>query len=68
MEPTKESPLEEEVEQIEDGEEIQEPEDDPKLFETNWNEEAQEFEQMNLKKDLVRGIFGRGFVRPSKIQ
>ena len=68
MEPTKESPLEEEVEQIEDGEEIQEPEDDPKLFETNWNEEVQEFEQMNLKKDLVRGIFGMGFVRPSKIQ
>lgn len=68
MEPTKESPLEEEVEQIEDGEEIQEPEEDPKLFETNWNEEVQEFEQMNLKKDLVRGIFGMGFVRPSKIQ
>ena len=38
------------------------------MFETNWTESVQEFEDLNLKKDLLRGIFGYGFVHPSKIQ
>lgn len=40
------------------GEEIQ----------TNWTESVQSFAQLNLKEDLLRGIFGYGFEKPSIIQ
>lgn len=45
-----------------------EEEDDSKLLDSNWNEIVESFEDMNLKKDLLRGIFGHGFVKPSQIQ
>ena len=41
---------------------------DEKLLESNWTEVVETFEDMKLKKDLLRGIFGHGFVRPSAIQ
>jgi translation initiation factor 4A len=37
-------------------------------IETNWTQVAKSFDDMNLKDDLLRGIYGYGFVRPSKIQ
>ena len=46
----------------------QEEEWDESLFESNWNEQVEKFEDMNLKKDLLRGIFGYGFETPSVIQ
>ncbi len=39
-----------------------------KLLESNWTEVVENFEDMKLKKDLLRGIFGYGFVKPSTIQ
>lgn len=42
--------------------------DDDSLFQTNWTQQVKEFEDMNLKKDLLRGIFGIGFLKPSIIQ
>lgn len=46
----------------------QEEEWDESLFESNWNEQIEKFEDMDLKKDLLRGIFGYGFETPSVIQ
>lgn len=41
---------------------------DQKLLESNWTEVVETFEDMKLKKDLMRGIFNHGFVKPSAIQ
>ena len=41
---------------------------DEKLLESNWTEVVDTFEDMKLKKDLMRGIFNHGFVKPSAIQ
>ncbi len=37
-------------------------------FESNWNEICSKFEDMELKDELLRGVFGHGFTRPSAIQ
>lgn len=38
------------------------------IIETNWNEIIDNFDDMNLKEELLRGIYGYGFERPSAIQ
>jgi len=38
------------------------------LIESNWDESVSKFEELNLHKDLLRGIFGFGFAKPSVIQ
>merc|ERR1712048_1476740 len=38
------------------------------LIESSWDESVQKFEELNLHKDLLRGIFGFGFAKPSVIQ
>jgi len=35
---------------------------------TNWFDSVETFEQLEIKKDLLRGIFGYGFEKPSIIQ
>ena len=35
---------------------------------TNWDEVATTFDAMDLKEDLLRGIFAYGFEKPSAIQ
>jgi translation initiation factor 4A len=35
---------------------------------TNWDETAPTFDAMDLKEDLLRGIFAYGFEKPSAIQ
>jgi len=37
-------------------------------FSTNWDKEVDSFDDMGLKKELLRGIYGYGFERPSPIQ
>ncbi|KAL2911953.1 translation initiation factor eIF4A [Polyrhizophydium stewartii] len=37
-------------------------------IQTNFDERAETFDDMNLKKELLRGIFAYGFERPSVIQ
>jgi translation initiation factor 4A len=37
-------------------------------METNWNETIETFDELDLKKDLLRGIYGYGFDKPSSIQ
>lgn len=43
-------------------------EDGERILESNWTEVVETFEDLKLKKDLLRGIFGYGFVKPSAIQ
>jgi translation initiation factor 4A len=38
------------------------------VVETNWNEVCETFDQMELREDLLRGIFSLGFETPSAIQ
>ena len=37
-------------------------------IESNWDEVVTNFDDMDLKEDLLRGIYGYGFERPSAIQ
>ena len=38
------------------------------IIESNWTEMVAEFDQMNLREQILRGIYGYGFERPSAIQ
>lgn len=38
------------------------------VFETNWELEVSKFDDMGLKEDVLRGIYGYGFKEPSRIQ
>jgi len=38
------------------------------IIESNWNEIADNFDEMNLREDLLRGIYAYGFEKPSAIQ
>jgi superfamily II DNA/RNA helicase len=38
------------------------------LVETNWDEIVSSFDDMDLKEDLLRGIYAYGFEKPSAIQ
>jgi translation initiation factor 4A len=42
--------------------------DDEVPFETNWDETVQKFDDLNLKEEVLRGIYGYGFEKPSPIQ
>merc|ERR1712086_820768 len=37
-------------------------------IETNWDKVVASFDDMNLKEDLLRGIYAYGFEKPSAIQ
>ena len=37
-------------------------------FVTNWDETVESFDDMGLKEETLRGIYGYGFVKPSPIQ
>lgn len=37
-------------------------------FETNWDLEVNKFDDMGLKEEVLRGIYGYGFKDPSPIQ
>lgn len=57
----KDKPTEEEVAETKEAE-------DDRLLDSNWTEVVENFEDLALKKDLLRGVFGYGFVKPSAIQ
>ena len=44
------------------------PTDDAGIMETNFDESVETFDELNLKPDLLRGIYGYGFEKPSIIQ
>ncbi len=41
---------------------------DSDLLESNWNESVTTFDELELKKELLRGIYGYGYIKPSLIQ
>jgi len=38
------------------------------ILETNWDEKVSSFDSLDLKEDLLRGIYAYGFESPSEIQ
>lgn len=38
------------------------------LFQTNWDTVVENFDDMNLKESLLRGVYAYGFEKPSAIQ
>jgi translation initiation factor 4A len=44
------------------------PKDEREEMESNWDETVETFDELNLKKDLLRGVYGYGFEKPSHIQ
>ena len=38
------------------------------ILQTNWTEIVDSFDDMNLKEELLRGIYGYGFEKPTAIQ
>jgi len=45
-----------------------EQEEEEETFETNWDLEVNKFDDMGLKEDVLRGIYGYGYKDPSPIQ
>ncbi len=43
-------------------------ESNTEVIETNWNEKVSSFDELELKEDLLRGIYAYGFEKPSEIQ
>lgn len=42
--------------------------EEEETFDTNWDESVEKFDDLGLKEDVLRGIYGYGFVKPSPIQ
>jgi translation initiation factor 4A len=61
-EPIGQGQAEGEEEKKAEGEEAEE------LFETNWELEVDNFDDMGLKEEVLRGIYAFGFKEPSPIQ
>jgi translation initiation factor 4A len=38
------------------------------IIQSNWDAVATTFDEMNLKEELLRGVYGYGFEKPSAIQ
>ena len=49
-----------------DGLVAQQPTDNE--IDTNWDETVESFDAMELREDLLRGIYAYGFEKPSAIQ
>lgn len=41
---------------------------DEEQFATNWDLEVNKFDDMGLREDVLRGIYGYGYKDPSPIQ
>ena len=42
--------------------------EEEETFDTNWDESVDKFDDLGLKEEVLRGIYGYGFVKPSPIQ
>jgi len=38
------------------------------MLKPNWDESVEKFDDLSLKEEVLRGIYGYGFVKPSPIQ
>jgi translation initiation factor 4A len=53
---------------LNENEETQKEVISEEILETNWDECIETFDELGLKPDLLRGIYGYGFEKPSPIQ
>jgi superfamily II DNA/RNA helicase len=68
VEATEENKDEEKVEE-KTAEQIQQEEAEAaEYLKPNWDESAEKFDDLALKEEILRGIYGYGFERPSPIQ
>jgi translation initiation factor 4A len=42
--------------------------EDAEEFKTNWEESVEKFDDLGLNEQVLRGVYGYGFVKPSPIQ
>ena len=49
-------------------EQINNDDNNNELMQTNFDESVETFDELGLKSDLLRGIYGYGFEKPSIIQ
>jgi len=59
-----------EIPKDQDIEEMKGDDDEGKgsYYEANWDESVDKFDDMGLKEEVLRGIYGYGFNKPSPIQ
>lgn len=50
------------------GDGMKQGQETEEIFETNWELEVNKFDDMGLKEEVLRGIYGYGFKDPSPIQ
>lgn len=53
---------------VDKNENVQTEIKEEEVMESNWNEVVETFDELSLKPDLLRGIYGYGFDKPSNIQ
>jgi len=64
--PTDEQP--EEENKLTEEEQKAKDEADEAYLKPNWDESVDRFDDMGLKEEVLRGIYGYGFTKPSPIQ
>jgi len=62
-----EQPVEEENKLTEEEQKAKD-EADAAYLQPNWDESVDRFDDMGLKEEVLRGIYGYGFTKPSPIQ
>jgi len=62
-----EQPVEEENKLTEEEQKAKDEADEAYL-KPNWDESVDRFDDMGLKEEVLRGIYGYGFTKPSPIQ
>jgi len=60
----------EETKQPDNNEEakVAQEEEDSEYLKPNWDERVDRFDDLGLKEEVLRGIYGYGFNKPSPIQ
>lgn len=60
----------EESKQPDNNEEVKvgQEEEDSEYLKPNWDEKVDRFDDLGLKEEVLRGIYGYGFNKPSPIQ
>jgi len=65
---TREEPKDEEEKKLTEEEIKQKEAEEQEYLKPNWDESVDRFDDMGLKEEVLRGIYGYGFNKPSQIQ
>jgi superfamily II DNA/RNA helicase len=58
----------EEEKKVDEEQKAKEAEEDSEYMKPNWDESVDKFDDIGLKEEVLRGIYGYGFTKPSPIQ